>query len=212
MHPPSSRTMSRPADNVVYGIAASPDNSNVAILVVSDQHLGSYADLLVLDAEGNAVYRKDKAAHIPKSDGFVYVYPMAWIDEHTVVVPLYGHGDYSEGSLAHINITDDTTVVQERMVLPEAAGELLAQYIGEARLEHVSRVLPAGAATGTDNTVNYYAVELSHGGSWLLDLRAQQAASLGQSKLLHWTRDGNLLLFRSDTDHASYIGHDNVIH
>jgi hypothetical protein len=194
------------ATNPVYGIAASPDNSKVALLIASGNSLSTYADLIVLNAKGKTIYSKKKAAYLSHSDGFLFVYPMAWSDSHTLAVPFGGHGEYSQWSRAYIDIAVDKTVIREQEELPEKARDLLVQYAGEVDFLSLLRILPESAA----NPSRYYAVELENGESWLLDVDRNQATRLGKGKLLKWTREGEVLMWKPNIEEPFYyIGLDN---
>jgi hypothetical protein len=194
------------ATNPVYGIAASPDNSKVALLIASGNSLSTYADLIVLNAKGKTIYSKKKAAYLSHSDGFLFVYPMAWSDSHTLAVPFGGHGEYSQWSRAYIDIAVDKTVIREQEELPEKARDLLVQYAGEVDFLSLLRILPESAA----NPSRYYAVELENGESWLLDVDMNQATRLGKGKLLKWTREGEVLMWKPNIEEPFYyIGLDN---
>ncbi|WP_222125152.1 hypothetical protein, partial [Bacillus pumilus] len=72
----------------VYGIAASPDNDRLARLVASDDTFGPDADLIVLDRDGNQLLNRPRASYLSHSDGFLFIYPLAWNDNETVTVPV----------------------------------------------------------------------------------------------------------------------------
>jgi hypothetical protein len=193
------------ATSPVYGIAASPDNSKVALLIASEKTLSTYADLIVLNAKGKTLYSKKKAAYLSHSDGFLFVYPMAWTDSHTIVVPFAGHGENSQWSRAYIDIAENKTVIREQEELPEKALDLLTQNAGEVDFPGLLRILPESA----ENPSRYYAVELEDRESWLLDVDMNQATRLGRGKLLKWTREGDLLMWKPNIEEPFYyIGLD----
>ncbi|MDQ0062663.1 hypothetical protein J2T14_004863 [Paenibacillus harenae] len=43
--------------------------------------------MIILSDKGKVLCNKEKAAYVLHSDGFLFVYPKAWIDSHTIAVP-----------------------------------------------------------------------------------------------------------------------------
>lgn len=78
------------AKHPIYGLAASKDNSRAALLVASEPYIGPNADLIILDREGEQIYSKPKASVQGHSDGFLFIYPMAWTNDTTLAVPANG--------------------------------------------------------------------------------------------------------------------------
>lgn len=195
------------AEKPVYGVAASPDNSKVALLVASEKEITTYADLIVLSDKGKVLYSMEKAAYVSHSDGFLFVYPMTWIDSHTIAVPFYGHGEHSPWSKAYIDITADQSEIQEQELLPNNAQELLVQHAGEVEWVEMLRALPQAVAV----TSEYYAVQIDDGASWLLNMEQEKATKLASSIPLKWTQDGNLLLWKPNVKQSHYyIGLDHM--
>ncbi|RED55716.1 hypothetical protein [Cohnella lupini] len=188
----------------VYGVAASPDNSRVALLTASEPGLTPFADLIVLDRNGREVYGKPKASYISHSDGFLVVYPMVWTDEHNIAVPLIGNEKYGNGGVDMIDIDAEEAVFLEKRTLSEEELRLLEPFAGKPEFPNELRILPEPGKE-TDN----YAVEMANGDIWLLNKTPGQVVKLGNGMLLKWTNEGNVLLLESEPEQpAYYIGLD----
>lgn len=82
-------------DKPVYGMSSSPDGTRIAVLYAHDDYIGPGADLLVLDQKGNMLLSRENAAFLSHSDGFLFVYPLAWEDNSVLILP----ADNGESSL-----------------------------------------------------------------------------------------------------------------
>lgn len=186
------------SEQPINGIAASPDNSRVAVLV-ADAYLTPEEQLLVFDREGNKVYNLPKASYASHSDGYLFVYPMAWTDNHHVTVPLSGYEQYGVGGVNVIHVDEDTAVFRERRTLPEEALQLLEQHAGIIKFPDDLRFLLAPGANP-----KVYAVEGNNFNTWLIDTASRQVVNLGGGRLLRWTDEGNLLISVSRADEPFY--------
>ncbi|AIQ47767.1 hypothetical protein R70723_19110 [Paenibacillus sp. FSL R7-0273] len=74
-------------DKPVYGMSSSPDGTRIAVLYAHDDYIGPGADLLVLDQKGNTLLSRENAAFLSHSDGFLFVYPLAWEDNSILILP-----------------------------------------------------------------------------------------------------------------------------
>ncbi|UQZ36836.1 hypothetical protein C2I18_26880 [Paenibacillus sp. PK3_47] len=74
-------------DKPVYGMSSSPDGTRIAVLYAHDDYIGPGADLLVLDRKGNTLLSRENAAFLSHSDGFLFVYPLVWEDDSTLILP-----------------------------------------------------------------------------------------------------------------------------
>lgn len=191
------------SERAINGIAASPDNSRVAILVTDDL-LTPEEQLIVFDREGREVYNMPKASYASHSDGFLFVYPMAWKDAQHVTVPLSGYEQFGNGGVNEINVDDGTAEFRERAALPEEALQLLEQQAGTLRFPNELRFLPAPGGNP-----HMYAVEGNYLNTWLIDTRAKQTLDLGNGRPLLWTNEGHLLISSPRPDEPFYyIGSD----
>jgi hypothetical protein len=191
------------SDLPINGIAASPDNSRVALLVVSNEYLTPEEDLVVLDRQGHEEYRKPQASYSSHSDGFLFVYSMAWTNDHNVAVPILGNENYGKDGVKEFNVDEDTVVAHENMALSQDALQLLELYAGTIQYPNTLCILPEPG----DNP-HRYAVEISssrYNNLWLLDTAAKQATKLETGHLLKWTNDGNLLMGVTKPENPFYL-------
>ncbi len=183
-----SRTfIHRSEEASIYGLASSPDGSKVAVLTDSERALGSTADLHVFDASGQRLFHYEKAAYIGHSDGWHFVYPMAWQDNDRVAVPNRGRFIYDvhKGLIAEeesgIRSADVISVLKE--AIPGWGG-----YESD-----ILRVLPKPG----DGSDRLYAAYVSGKGTYIIDTQAGTATRIGAGSLLGWTADGDLMTWYS---------------
>ncbi|BBH21771.1 hypothetical protein Back11_31160 [Paenibacillus baekrokdamisoli] len=189
------------SEKPIYGIAASPDNKRVAILVSSDSIISSFADLIVLNSLGKEIFRKNKASFSGHSDGFLFVYPISWLDNHRIGVIFQGKGDeeFLRGK-AYINIEDASMKKEADVSLPDEAMQLLENYIGGTDAE-ILRVLP----NPSGEKERYYAVQIAATGIWLIDVISHKVSWLGPGTLIQWNDLGEVVLWHSQ-DSIAFIG------
>jgi hypothetical protein len=177
------------ATRPVYGLAASPDNSQAALLVASEPYIGPNADLIVLNRKGEEVYRKPKASIRSHSDGFLFIYPMAWKDPVSLAVPISGYELYGNGGVNLVNISTGVTEFREKPPLPADLLLLFEEAAGKVNFPDELHFLPEPG----DQPV-YYAIQGTNLDIWLLNQKTRQAVKLERGRLLKWTSDGNLLV------------------
>lgn len=192
------------AERPIYGISASPSNNHIAILIDADDYIGPDADLIVLDKKGNVTQRVDRASRVGKSDGFLFVYPMAWQDEQTVVVPLMGYSSLGfDRGKAYVNLSDHSITTEANFSLPDEANVLLEKYAGDVDSE-IFRVLPQSLREERP----IYAIQLSSG-IWLVNMNENKVSWLGRGVLMQWNNRNELLIWQSRTEKVpAYIGMD----
>ncbi|MFD0712655.1 hypothetical protein [Paenibacillus sp. GCM10027626] len=174
----------------VYGISSSPGGKEVALLVAADQFIGADADLLILNDKGKVLKKMAKAAFVSHSDGFLFPYPVSWLDDKQIIVPIFGIGDMQYGQ-AKIDRQRGKMISKTEMAdLPPAAAELLKQKLGKSF--ETMRVLPQPSSAKASD---YIAVETSEAGIWLLNLAEEKATWLGNGKLLGWSGEGRLAIW-----------------
>ncbi|THF76246.1 hypothetical protein [Cohnella fermenti] len=182
------------SERPLYGMAASPDGSYIALLAASDDFLGSYADLVVIDSEGKGVSTFKQAAYMGHSDGWHFIYPIDWVDDKTISVPLVGSSeqpfdrgtalyDYKEGFMSK----------EENAKLPEDAYGLLEEAIGKPGEAEILSVLPKP----NDERSRYYAVTVAGEGSYLLDREEKRAMRIGTGASILWTSGGEIVAWDS---------------
>ncbi|KAE9084354.1 hypothetical protein PF010_g20863 [Phytophthora fragariae] len=189
----------------IYGIAASPDNSKVAILIASDPFTGADADLAVFDKTGKKLFGSKKAAYVSHSDGFLFVYGMKWTDDKTIAVPLIGSGNagFSRGK-TYIHLQNGTRHSEADAILTQEAAKLLKAASGRDEPEVMRLLENPGGEKG-----RYFAVQTAETGCWLLDVKAGKAHWLGAGTLVQWSEAGELVMHQSNRDEAGYsIGMD----
>ncbi|MFC4101648.1 hypothetical protein [Paenibacillus xanthanilyticus] len=186
----------------IYGVAISPEGKRVAILSSSDKYLGSFADLTLLKTDGSVASRWEKAAYAGHSDGFLFVYPMAWTDDHTVALPWIGNGNESfvRGRVL-LDIRDGSSIKVADAELPADAAALLRQAAGKAI--EVTRILPQPEGRG-----KLIAVETTDTGAWLIDRMKKKVTFLGQSHLLKWIDHDVIAVFEEGRERIYDIGMD----
>ncbi|RXZ78973.1 hypothetical protein EBB07_24885 [Paenibacillaceae bacterium] len=196
------------APRPIYGIAVSPDLNHVAVLIASDEFVGPEADLIVLDSAGKEIYVQEKAAYISHSDGFLFVYPMQWKNNDTIVVPWIAHGaeSFSRGT-ATIHLKEHTTTKQANPELPEEASQLLEAYTGGPGAATLLRVLPQPGGEQEQN--GSYAVQTSESGSWLINTASNRVIWLGPTTLIGWANQNEVIVAQPGKEEFIYnIGID----
>lgn len=182
------------SDRAIYGMASSPSGTHIAILVSSDLYLGSYADLVVIDAKGKIVSQFSKVAYMGHSDGWHFIYPVMWIDNDTITVPLVGSPDDSflRGS-AFIHYKNGLLSKEDSIEMPVEVVTILKSLIGEWDESQVIRVL----SKPDDEQARYYAVFVAGLGSYLIDLENKKATLIGSGIIIKWTSAGEILVWHS---------------
>ncbi|MEK4328871.1 hypothetical protein MKX70_23830 [Paenibacillus sp. FSL R7-0312] len=194
------------AKRPVYGLTASPDNSQAALLVASEPYIGPDADLIVLNRKGEEVFSKPRASVQSHSDGFLFIYPMAWKDPGILTVPVSGYEQYGNGGVNLVHT--DTGVIEflEKPSLPAGLLLLFEESAGKVKFPEELHFLPEPG----DQPV-YYAVQGMNSDIWLLNQKTRQAVKLERGRLLKWTSDGNLLVGKTSRELLeAYIGTDSL--
>lgn len=192
------------AKRPVYGLTASPDNSQAALLVASEPYIGPDADLIVLNRKGEEVFSKPKASVQSHSDGFLFIYPMAWKDPSILTVPVSGYEQYGNGGVNLVHTDTGVTEFLEKPSLPADLLLLFEKSAGKVKFPEELHFLPEPG----DQPV-YYAVQGMNWDIWLLNQKNQQAVKLERGRLLKWTSDGNLLVGKTSKELLEeYIGTD----
>lgn len=185
----------RSEDEAIYGLAASPDGSKVAVLTDSERNLGSYADLRIFDETGDLLSHHEKAAYMGHSDGWHFIYPAAWRDNDTVVVPLVGRSEPHFGRGHAIYDVVHGKLAEEAVeTLPDEALNILSAALPDWNAEPIE-LLRASRRPGEGN--RYYAALISGRGTYLIDLQEKKASRIGEGALLGWSSDGLMLTWFS---------------
>ncbi|AIQ58347.1 hypothetical protein [Paenibacillus borealis] len=194
------------AKRPVYGLTASPDNSQAALLVASEPYIGPDADLIVLNRKGEEIFSKPKASVQSHSDGFLFIYPMAWKDSVTLAVPASGYELYGNGGVNLVHIDTGVTEFREKPSLPADLLRLFEESAGKVKFPEELHFLPEPG----DQPV-YYAVQGMNSDIWLLNQKTRQAVKLEKGRLLKWTTDGNLLVSATSRELLeAYLGIESL--
>jgi hypothetical protein len=182
------------SEHPIYGMASSLDGGHIAILSDSELNLGPYADLLVIDAKGKVVSEFKKAAYIGHSEGWHFIYPVMWIDNDTIAVPLIGSpGEIFLRGKALFHYKKGLLSKGEDLTLPEDAVTLLKSKIDELDESQIIRALPKP----NDEHERYYATFVAGLGSYLIDREDEKVTQLGSGALVTWTSAGQILVWHS---------------
>lgn len=194
------------AKRPVYGLTASPDNSQAALLVASEPYIGPDADLIVLNRKGEEIFSKPKASVQSHSDGFLFIYPMAWKDSVTLAVPASGYELYGNGGVNLVHTDTGVTEFREKPSLPADLLRLFEESAGKVKFPEELHFLPEPG----DQPV-YYAVQGMNSDIWLLNQKTRLAVKLEKGRLLKWTTDGNLLVSATSRELLeAYIGIESL--
>lgn len=113
----------------IYAISASPTGSKAAILTDSDSTIGPDADLTVLNSKGQIETAFRKAAIQSHSQGFLFVYPLAWVNDSSVLAVEQDHyrsirlsdGEGAERAQDQLSAEERKLLEQQFGVVPETA-------------------------------------------------------------------------------------------
>lgn len=194
------------SDRPIYGMAASPDGQFVALLVDAELNLGPYADLLILDSEGEVVSEFAKAAYSGHSDGWHFIYPVMWSDSETVAVPLIGSSAESfDWGKAFFHYKKGRLSAEPSHSMPEDIVNILTAELGGWDETQILRVLPRT----DDKDERYYAVCMAGYGTYLVDREEKTADLIGSGALVGWTSEGQVVVWHSNEEISIvYLGID----
>jgi len=183
------------SDRPIYGMASSPNGEHIAILLDSELNLGPYADLLVIDDKGKIVSEFTKAAYSGHSDGWHFIYPVRWVDDETIAVPLIGSSGESFFRGKALFYLKKGLLSKEATpaTLPEDAVALLKSSIDELDPSEIMRVLPKPH----DEHGRYYAAFVGGYGSYLIDRVDKRVTLIGSGALVTWTSAGQVVVWHS---------------
>jgi len=185
------------APRAVYGVTSSPDGSEIALLVTTEEGLSPSADLIIVDSTGKLKKSIPKAAYISHSDGFLFPYPVSYQSADTIVVPFYGSAELNRGQGAIS--WKQGHVKKSEGVLPTATEEaLLKQGIGY-KGEIVRRQVQPSSVNPTES---YVAVQTDERDIWLIHAGNGAAKWLGKGQLLGWISDQQLAIWDNGTKEA----------
>lgn len=182
------------SERPIYGMASSPDGGHIAILVDSEMNLGPYADLLIIDDKGKVVSEFTKAADIGHSEGWHFIYPVAWTDSDTIAVPLIGSaGETFLRGNALFHYKEGLLLKRGSKALPEDAATLLESAIGMVDELDIIMVLPKSH----DENERYYAVYVAGYGGYLIDREDKKVTLISSGELVTWTSTGQIVAWHS---------------
>ncbi|CAM4263707.1 hypothetical protein [Paenibacillus typhae] len=171
-------------DKPVYGMSSSPDGTRIAVLYAHDDYIGPGADLLVLDQKGNKLLSRENAAFLSHSDGFLFVYPLAWEDDSILILP----ADYDESN-PHGKIRFDIVSGASKVLPDERITEQVKEDIWEHERQQDYYLLSTlqwsqdgrfAAYTASSDTIRLY------------DKKERIITFVAAGVLLGWMPDGTL--------------------
>jgi len=184
------------APRAVYGITSSPDGSEIALLLTTEEGLSPSADLVIVDSTGKLMKSIPKAAYISHSDGFLFPYPVSYQSADTIVVPFFGSAEFNCGQGVINWKQGQEHVEKSESVLPTATEEaLLKQHIGYKGEIMRRQVQPASA----NQPEGYVALQTDERDIWLIHAGNGTVKWLGKGLLLGWTSDQKLVIWDNGT-------------
>jgi hypothetical protein len=194
------------SDRPIYGLASSPDGERVALLVDAESNLGPYADLLILDSEGEVVSEFAKAAYAGHSEGWHFIYPLMWSDPETVAIPLIGSSAESfERGVAFFHYKKGRQSAKPSNTMPGDVVTILTAKLEGWDETQILRVLPRS----DDKDERYYAVFMAGYGTYLIDREEKKADPISSGALVGWTSEGQVVVWHSNEGKSvDYVGMD----
>lgn len=176
-------------DKPIYAVASSPDGKRIAVLESADDNLGAVANLLVLNKDGQELYKHDNAAYMNKSDGFLFPYAMSWIDPSSIAVL-----DQREAYGAAVIEVDRKEARAMEGAVPEETYRQLQGLLPEGLGIMYVVAQPQG---------RYAALQTENGWVWMYDTTEHQLAAYGYGLPLGWDEAGDTLaVARADSKYG----------
>ncbi|MDF9841288.1 MULTISPECIES: hypothetical protein [unclassified Paenibacillus] len=171
-------------DKPVYGMSSSPDGTRIAVLYAHDDYIGPGADLLILDQKGNTLLSRENAAFLSHSDGFLFVYPLAWEDDSILILP----ADYDESN-PHGKIRFNTGSGASGVLLDERITEQVKEDIWEHERQQDYYLL---STLQWSQDGRFAAYTSGAGTIRLYDKKERTITFVAAGVLLGWMPDGTL--------------------
>ncbi|MNB94447.1 hypothetical protein D3C75_415990 [compost metagenome] len=111
-------------DKPVYGMSSSPDGTRIAVLYAHDDYIGPGADLLVLDQKGTTLLSRENAAFLSHSDGFLFVYPLAWEDNTILILPADNGEDNPLGKIRFDTGSGASNVLRDEQITKQVKEDI----------------------------------------------------------------------------------------
>ncbi|UHA75524.1 hypothetical protein [Paenibacillus sp. 481] len=176
---------------MIYNIAISPNGSYFALLIDSDGHEGTSADLLIYDRTGKKLKSYPQAAYFAHSDGFVRPYPIYFQRDDTI------HFE-TEAEVGNERIRGDIALKWRSGKETFTPLSLVVSY--DDKLTISKKVRSAYSAThkampplsGTNIYHHWFSPSrqafVAHDGSqvWVYSMKQKQWQSLGCGYFQHW--------------------------
>lgn len=183
------------ASKPIYGSALSENKQLLALLIASDDFIGAEADLIVIDLQGKVVYEAERISYIGHSDGFHFLYPMEWTNEHTVAVPLLGSGDFPfHRGYALVNIDENSLQLESEPILSDEAFMLLKNHLNDLHPNDILsvHVMPSNKTVAVNTSRQTQEI-------WLLDVEEQTVSLLTEGLLIDWNEQQELIVLQSSS-------------
>jgi len=188
------------APRAVYGVTSSPDGSEIALLLATEEALTPSADLVVVNSTGKVMKSIPKAAYISHSDGFLFPYPVSYQSADTIVVPFFASGEFNRGQGAIS--WKQGHVEKSEGVLPTAAEEALLKKSVGYKGEVIRRQVQSSSA---NSTKGYVALQTDERDIWLIDAGNGTVKWLGKGQLLGWISDQKLAIWENGTEGGAFL-------
>lgn len=169
----------------VYGMSSSPDGKRIAVLTAHDEFIGPGADLTVLDQQGKILHSQENAAFISHSDGFLFVYSLAWEDDSHLILPADRDEHNPLGQIRYNTGNGASSVMQDERIT-----DPLKQDLKEHERQPHNDLLLSGLKWSPDN--RFAAFKSGTGAIQVYDTQERTFTFVSAGTLLGWMPDGTL--------------------
>ncbi|MEK3900787.1 hypothetical protein [Paenibacillus sp. FSL R7-0179] len=172
-------------DMPVYGMSSSADGKRIAVLTAHDEFIGPGADLAVLDQKGKILHSRENAVFLSHSDGFLFVYPLAWADDSYLILPADRGENNTLGQIRYNTGSGDSSVMQDQRITVQ-----VQQDISEHERQQRDDFLFAELHWSPDN--RFAAFKSGTGAIQVYDTQERTFSFVAAGTLLDWMPDGTL--------------------
>lgn len=187
------------APSPIYSISSSPDQTKVSLLVSSDDSIGAFADLIVLDEEGQIIEIVEQHSYYAKSDGFLFLYPMEWQDDETIVTAYRGTDTINE--VRYYNLNTKTLSVKPDLTLTDSLKTILQNEIGTLNLSASTfDIYPLD-----DELSSLYVIRVDWDENYIINTLESSIKNIGKGRALHWISNEQLVFWSANHEHLPNI-------
>ncbi|HIW34744.1 MAG TPA: hypothetical protein IAA29_18365 [Candidatus Paenibacillus intestinavium] len=179
----------QPSITTVYGISSSPDGKKIAVLYAHDKSIGPSADLVILNNKGKIIDTYENAAYVSHSDGFLFEYPLSWLDSTQLILPADINEDNLTGKVL-FNLEDQQFTINKDERISDQMIEDIFVYTNDRDYSYLYSL-----KWSLDGRL--VAFQASSNQIWVYDLELRTFEFMGIGKLLGWLSDGNLVYLNS---------------